>query len=99
MPNSGIFTNLCFTGVNSKRRDFQQEEKNNNCSSLCHDRLSGSRQTSKKMARELCRNNIFCVATQDLKKLADELCRNRRNHVTTENGKKSTKTKISYVAT
>ena len=45
----------------------KKEEKNSDCDRLCHDRLSGSRQTSKKMARELCRNNIFCVATQDLK--------------------------------
>ena len=45
----------------------KKEKKNNNCNSLCRERLSGSRQTSKKMARELCRNNIFCVVTQDLK--------------------------------
>ena len=59
---------LCFAGVNSKMRDFQQERReNSNCSSLCRDRLSGSRQTYKQMARELCRNNILYVATQDLK--------------------------------
>ena len=44
----------------------KKEEKNINCSSLCCDRLSGSRQTSKKMAIKLCRNNILCVVTQDL---------------------------------
>ena len=58
---------LYFAGVNSKRRYFsKKEEKNSSCSSLCRDRLSGSQQTSKQMAREPCCNNILCVATQDL---------------------------------
>ena len=57
-----------------------------------------SRQKSKQMAGELCRNKIFCVATQDLK-IADEPCRNKREPITTGNKKKLIETKISYVAT
>ena len=91
---------LCFAEVNSKRRDFQQERREkqelqqplSRQSSVCRDK------TSKQMARELCRNNIFCVATQDLK-MVDELCCNKRQHVAIRNGEKPVETKISYVAT
>ena len=49
--------------IGRKKNDFFVHD----CNSLCRDKLSRSQQTSKKMARELCRNNIFYVATQDLK--------------------------------
>ena len=58
-----VFQELIKKGEISNKK----EEKNSNYSSLCRDRLSGSRQTSKQMDRELCRNNILCVTTQDLK--------------------------------
>ena len=60
---------LCFVGVNSKMRDFHQErrEKQVIAAVSIATKFGVSRQTSKEMAIELCRNNIFCVATQDLK--------------------------------
>ena len=61
--------NSCFAGVNSKRIDFQQERKEKKTSIAAVSvaiEFVGPRQMSKQMARKLCRNNIFYVATQDL---------------------------------
>ena len=60
---------FCFVGNNSKRRDFQQErrEKIAIAEVSVVTKFGVSRQTSKQMTRELCRKNIFYVATQDLK--------------------------------
>ena len=55
------------TDFSPKNRSQKNDFFVHDCNSLCRDKLSRSQQTSKKMARELCRNNIFCVATQDLK--------------------------------
>ena len=69
---------LCFAGVNSKIRYFQQERKEKHKL-----QQSLSRQSSvccdKRLRKwlENCVVTIFCVAKQDLK-LADELCRNQK---------------------
>ena len=58
---------LCFEEVNSKRRDFPRKKRKTEIAALTvTTEFTGSRQTSKQMARKLCHNNIFCVATQDL---------------------------------
>ena len=60
---------LCFARVNSKNERFPVRNKRKTAIAVVFVAIefAGSRQTSKQMARKLCHNNIFYVATQDLK--------------------------------
>ena len=69
MPNYEIFTNFVFCRSYFKKERFPaiKKRKTENAVVSVAIEFGVSRQTSKQMARELCRNNIFCVATPDLK--------------------------------
>ena len=56
---------LCFAGVNSKMRDFQQERREKIVTAAVF--VSTEFNVSRQTAREQCRNNILCVAKQDIK--------------------------------
>ena len=71
---------LCFAGVNSKRRDLQQEKREKQ-----QLQQSLSRQSSvccdKRLSKwlEKCVATIFFVSQHKIQKLVDELCRNKRS--------------------
>ena len=59
---------MCFAGVNSKMRDLVRKKRKIAIAvASVAIEFGVSRQKSKKMVGELCQNNFFCVATQDLK--------------------------------
>ena len=85
---------LCFAGVNSKRRDFQQERREKTAIVA----VSVATEHLRKWLKNYVAI-IFSMLQHKILKLVDELGHNKRQHVVIGNGKKPTETKISYVAT